>query len=74
MPSYDSVPHEHGDKGVKCGESTYSKERGTWRKMAAPSCSMTGACEQPREFQVTVCGVTVCPFSRHKGNQRPKCL
>ena len=26
------------------------------------------------EFQVTVCGVTVCPFSRHKGNQRPKCL
>ena len=27
-----------------------------------------------REFQVTVCGVTVCPFSRHKGNQRPKCL
>ena len=25
-------------------------------------------------FQVTVCGVTVCPFSRHKGNQRPKCL
>ena len=26
------------------------------------------------EFQVTLCGVTVCPFSRHKGNQRPKCL
>ena len=26
------------------------------------------------EFQVTVCGVTVCPFSRRKGNQRPKCL
>ena len=26
------------------------------------------------EFQVTVCGVTVCPFSRHKGNRRPKCL
>ena len=26
------------------------------------------------EFQVTVCGVTVCPFSRHKGDQRPKCL
>ena len=23
---------------------------------------------------MTVCGVTVCPFSRHKGNQRPKCL
>ena len=21
---------------------------------------------------MTVCGVTVCPFSRHKGNQRPK--
>ena len=29
---------------------------------------------KPGEFQVTVCGVTVCPFSRHKGNQRPKCL
>ena len=29
---------------------------------------------KPREFQVTVCGVTVCPFSRHKANQRPKCL
>ena len=28
----------------------------------------------PGEFQVTVCGVTVCPFSEHKGNQRPKCL
>ena len=28
----------------------------------------------PGEFQVTVCGVTVGPFSRHKGNQRPKCL
>ena len=28
----------------------------------------------PGEFQVTVCGVTVCPFSRHKGNQSPKCL
>ena len=26
------------------------------------------------EFQVTVCGVTVCPFSRHNGNQRPKCI
>ena len=26
------------------------------------------------EFQVTVCGITVCPFSGHKGNQRPKCL
>ena len=26
------------------------------------------------EFQVTVCDVTVCPFSRHKRNQRPKCL
>ena len=26
------------------------------------------------EFQVRVCGVTVGPFSRHKGNQRPKCL
>ena len=26
------------------------------------------------EFQVTVCCVTVCPFSRHKGTQRPKCL
>ena len=25
-----------------------------------------------REFQVTVCGVTVSPFSRRKGNQRPK--
>ena len=24
--------------------------------------------------QVTVCGVTVCPFSRHKGNHGPKCL
>ena len=23
---------------------------------------------------MTVCGVTDCPFSRHKGNQRPKCL
>ena len=23
---------------------------------------------------MTVCGVTVCPFSRHKGIQRPKCL
>ena len=26
------------------------------------------------EFQVTVCGVTVCPVSRHKGNQGPKWL
>ena len=26
------------------------------------------------KFQVTVCSVTVCPFSLHKGNQRPKCL
>ena len=26
------------------------------------------------QFQVRVCGVTVCPFSRHKGNERPKCL
>ena len=26
------------------------------------------------EFQATVCGVTVCPFSRQKGHQRPKCL
>ena len=26
------------------------------------------------ESQVTVCGVTVCPFSRHEGNQRPKGL
>ena len=25
-------------------------------------------------IQVTVCVVTVCPFSRHKGNQRPKSL
>ena len=25
------------------------------------------------EFQVTVCGVTACPFSRHKGNPRSKC-
>ena len=23
---------------------------------------------------MTVYGVTVCSFSRHKGNQRPKCL
>ena len=35
-----------------------------------------GVCKgsPPGEFQVTVCGVTVGPFSRHKGNQRPKCL
>ena len=26
------------------------------------------------EFQATVCGVMVFQFSRHKGNQRPKCL
>ena len=26
------------------------------------------------KFQVTVCGIAVCPFSRHRGNQRPKRL
>ena len=25
-------------------------------------------------FQATVCGVTVCPFSRHQGDHKPKCL
>ena len=29
-------------------------------------------CVSAGEFQVTVCGVAVCPFSRHKGNQSPQ--
>ena len=40
----------------------------SWRQFGEGAAGITG------EFQVTVCGVTVCPFSRHKGNQRPKRL
>ena len=33
-----------------------------------------GRCNVVVPQKVTVCGVTVCPVSRHKGNQRPECL
>ena len=36
--------------------------------------SLLRSCMSSGEFQVTVCSVTVCPFSRHQGNQRPKRL
>ena len=45
-----------------------------WRFWGAPIFSPEVPPKKSGEFQVTVCGVTVCPFPRHKGNQRPKCL
>ena len=76
----------HGAQPVHCCEEFESREMDSGAPNPITACvdlldafrfSWAGCvplCHGPGEFQVTVCGVTVCPFSRHKGNQRPKCL
>ena len=63
----DVPGHPAGQKGV-CRPVSQLFATGS-------SAGTPAACPRDTgEFQVTVCGVTVCSFSRHKGNQRPKCL